>query len=125
MSFASQIIFSALTSTPCTTIDDITKISSIFLTFVRNARTIPLISSFPYARIDFNEEFKRQETKRQTTDAFSVKLLVVASSLVNLRGKQVLTVRTGKTSPRNSNGMQLYVGASTGPKPSPDTRTLK
>ncbi|KAF7388276.1 hypothetical protein HZH68_012218 [Vespula germanica] len=96
-----------------------------------------LISSFPCARIDFNEEFKRQETfdlgrgrrrdfrKRRTTDAFSVKLLVVASSLVNLRGKQVLTVRTSKTSPRNSNGMQLYVGASTGPKPSPDTRTLK
>lgn len=58
-------------------------------------------------------------------DAFSIKLLVVASSLVNLRGKQVLTVRTSKTSPRNSNGMQLYDEASTGPKPSPDTRTLK
>lgn len=41
---------------------DIKKISSTFLIFVRNARTISLISSFPYAPIDFNEEFKRQET---------------------------------------------------------------
>ncbi|KAL2738654.1 hypothetical protein V1477_012013, partial [Vespula maculifrons] len=73
---------------------------------------------------DLGRGRRRDFRKRRTTDAFSVKSLVVASSLVNLRGKQVLTVRTSKTSPRNSNGMQLYVGASTGPKPSPDTRTL-
>nr|KAF7410620.1 hypothetical protein H0235_013227 [Vespula pensylvanica] len=94
-------------------------------------------TEYGVCNLEQNLQFKRQETfdlgrgrrrdfrKRRTTDAFSVKLLVVASSLVNLRGKQVLTVRTSKTSPRNSNGMQLYVGASTGPKPSPDTRTLK